>query len=139
MFNNTIKFTINWGDCDPAFITFYPNYFKWFDEGTWALFRKAGCDPALLLSERGVYIRLVDAQARFKQPGFVGDTVELESYVSEWRKRFFTVKHFLRRDKELLLEGTEIRAWVTRHPEDTRRFKPVAIPEDVRGALSIDC
>ncbi len=34
--------TIEWGDCDPADIVFYPNYFRWFDASTANHFQAAG-------------------------------------------------------------------------------------------------
>ena len=33
--------TIQWGDCDPAGIVFYPRYFEMFDASTAALFARA--------------------------------------------------------------------------------------------------
>ena len=37
-FTNTRTVRIEWGDCDPAGIIFYPTYFKIFDNATAALF-----------------------------------------------------------------------------------------------------
>ena len=31
---------VQWGDCDPAGIVFYPRYFEWFDACTILLFEK---------------------------------------------------------------------------------------------------
>src|SRR5215813_13914659 len=33
---------IEWGDCDPAQIVYFPRYFAYFDSCTTALFKKAG-------------------------------------------------------------------------------------------------
>ena len=38
--------TLAWGECDPAGIIFYPNYYRFMDEATWAMFAWAGYDPA---------------------------------------------------------------------------------------------
>ena len=38
---NTRKVRIEWGDCDPAGIVFYPRYFEMFDASTSALFERA--------------------------------------------------------------------------------------------------
>jgi len=132
---HTLKIRIEWGDCDPAAITFYPNYFRWFDQGTWPLFEAAGFYPGDLIRERGVYIPLVDASAQFMRPGHMGDDLLLESQVVEWREKMFLVKHVVRRGEEVLLEGQELRAWVVKHPDDPRRFQTLPIPEDLRLAL----
>ena len=34
--------TIEWGDCDPADIVYFPNYFRWFDASTAYHFAAAG-------------------------------------------------------------------------------------------------
>ena len=34
---------IEWGDCDPAGIVFYPRYFAMFDASTSFLFEAVGC------------------------------------------------------------------------------------------------
>ena len=40
-FTNTRKVRIEWADCDPAGIVFYPRYFEIFDASTSALFERA--------------------------------------------------------------------------------------------------
>lgn len=132
---NTMAIRIEWGDCDAAAITFYPNYFRWFDKGTWRLFEAAGFYPGTLIRERGVHIPLVEAGAKFRRPGHMGDDLLLESEVTEWREKTFVVRHVVRCGEEMLLEGSELRAWVVKHPDDPRRFQPQAIPMEVRAAL----
>ena len=39
---STHDVTVEWGDCDPAGIVYYPAYFKWFDQATYRLFLAAG-------------------------------------------------------------------------------------------------
>ena len=34
--------TVEWGDCDPAGIVYYPAYFRWSDQATYRLFLAAG-------------------------------------------------------------------------------------------------
>jgi 4-hydroxybenzoyl-CoA thioesterase len=126
---------IGWGDCDAAGISFYPNYFAWFDAATWQIFGSAGYGAALLMNQHGIYLPLVEAHARFRRPGFLGDDLMLDSHVAEWRDRFFLVRHVARRGDELVLEGSELRCWAQRHPDDPRRFRGVPIPLEVRRAL----
>lgn len=133
---NRMPFCIEWGKCDPASITFYPNYFAWFDAGTWELFTRAGIPPQRLIAERGIYLPIADAHGRFHRPGNLGDELVMESQVVEWRESFFLVKHRALRGEELILEGEELRAWVERHPEDARRFRTLAIPDDVKKAFA---
>ncbi|MDR2239375.1 MAG: acyl-CoA thioesterase [Zoogloeaceae bacterium] len=135
MLKNTLTIRIEWSDCDPAGITFYPNYFRWFDQGAWRLFEAAGFYPGDLARERGVYIPLVDASAQFSRPGHLGDDLRQESWVAEWREKMFVVKHAVYRGDEKLLEGSELRAWVVKDAADPRRFRSLPIPPEVRAAL----
>ena len=41
MLTNTRNTRIEWGDCDPAGIVFYPRYFAMFDTSTTMLFERA--------------------------------------------------------------------------------------------------
>src|SRR6202051_1069698 len=36
------EITVEWGDCDPAGIVYYPAYFRWIDQATYRLFLAAG-------------------------------------------------------------------------------------------------
>ena len=42
MFVNRRTVRIEWGDCDPAGIVYYPRYFQMFDASTQYLFEAAG-------------------------------------------------------------------------------------------------
>lgn len=130
-----MPFRIEWGKCDPAAITFYPNYFAWFDASTWQMFALAGFDPQRLLDERGIFLPLVDAHARFHRPGYLGDELVMVSQIVEWRERFFLVRHRAMNGEDLILEGEELRAWAERHPDDRRRFRTVVIPDEVKRAF----
>ena len=133
---NRMPFRIEWGKCDPAGITFYPQYFAWFDASTWQLFELAGVAPQRLIAESGIYIPIVDAHGRFLRPGNLGDDLVMESHVAEWRERSFLVKHRALLGEDPILEGEELRAWVTKHPEDPRRFRTLVIPDAVKQAFA---
>ena len=42
---NVFPCQVQWGDCDPAGIIFYPTYFRWIDAASWALFDAVGYSP----------------------------------------------------------------------------------------------
>jgi 4-hydroxybenzoyl-CoA thioesterase len=133
MFMNRRTVRIEWGDCDPAGIVFYPRYFAMFDASTAALFAHAlGMRKAQMLETYGIVgIPMVDTRARFIAPASFGDEVVIESAVTEFKRSSFDVRHRLMRDGELLVEGFETRVWVTRHPDDPKRIKAQPIPQEV--------
>ena len=129
--------TVQWGDCDPAGIVYYPNFFHYFDQATWNLFGAIGVTLPVMQSRYGaVGVPLVDAQASFKVPCWPGDKLEIESWVSDWKEKTFTVRHVVRKAGRDHLEGREIRIWGVRHPEDPQRLRAIPMPEDVRTALA---
>src|SRR6266850_1775418 len=127
------EFTIEWGYCDPAGIVFNSRFFEFFDEGTWLLFETALSVPrAELFSTYDLMgIPLVDARARFLVPIKFGETVEMTSQVSEFRRSSFDVEHRLTIRGELAVEGRETRVWAARDKDDPAKIKSKPIPAEV--------
>jgi 4-hydroxybenzoyl-CoA thioesterase len=134
MLINTRRLTIEWGDCDPAGIVFYPRYFAMFDASTAALFARASgmTKKAMLRHYDVVGFPMVDTRATFRVPCAFGDEVTIESSVTEFRRASFDVRHrLLRDDGTEAVEGSETRVWVGRHPDKPDGIKALPIPEDL--------
>jgi 4-hydroxybenzoyl-CoA thioesterase len=131
-FKNTRTVRIEWGDCDPAGIIFYPRYFEIFDNATAMLFERA------LGMNKNQYLKaynfagfpLVDTRSKFHKPTRFGDDVEVESTVS-FGTSSFTVEHRLTLKGELCAECTEKRVWVGRDPADPSRIRSQPVPDAV--------
>ncbi|NKC32140.1 acyl-CoA thioesterase [Falsiroseomonas selenitidurans] len=129
---------IEWGDCDPAGIVFYPRYFAHFDACTALLFQQAlGETQAAWAARHGVIgIPMVDTRAQFTTPCTFGDQVVVESRVAAFRRSSFQVEHrLLRADGVLAVEAWETRVWAARHPDDPARIRGVAVPAAVVAAF----
>lgn len=126
---------IGFGDCDPAGIVYYPNYFRFFDTSTAGLFNKAlGMKQIAWARHYDVLgIPMVDTGSRFKKPSRFGDVVTIETRVTECRKSSFDVTHELFNGGELAVEANETRVWVARNPEGGIRAVP--LPAEVISAL----
>ncbi len=130
------EMTVEWGDCDPADITFYPNYFRWFDMGTHQLFRTAGIDWREMAARHGVIgVPLLHAEATFRRPTQYGDSILVESRVSEWNSKAFKVSHMVLHDGEPAVEGIETRGWVVR--DETGRMRATPIPDHIRARFDL--
>ena len=130
---NSRQFTVEWGHCDPAGIVFNSRFFEIFDTNTWEMFHAAlGVRPHELASAFGIIgIPLVDASANFIKPIRFGDTVEMVSRVSEFRRSSFDIEHRLSVGGELAVEGAETRVWAVRNKDDPEKIGGTAIPADV--------
>jgi len=133
MLTNRRNVRIQWGDCDPAGIVYYPRYFAMFDDSTTALFERAlGMTKYQFLQAYDfVGYPMVDTRAKFAIPNRFGDDVVIETAVTGFRRSSFDIHHRLLKGDKLSVEGFETRVWVGRDPEDPSKIKSVAIPQKV--------
>jgi len=129
-FSNTRTVRIEWSDCDPAGIIFYPRYFDIFDASTARLFEKA-LGMTKIETMRAFDFAgfpLLHTQARFLRPTRYGDDVTVASTITFGRSSF-EVAHRLNLKGEPCAEGAEKRVWVVRGPDGA--FKAQPIPDEV--------
>ena len=124
---------VEFGDCDPAAIVWFPNFFRWIDAASRHFFVECGVPPWHELERRiGVMgTPLVDTQARFVKSASYGDVLDIETSVAEWRDRSFVQKHRVLRGGELIMECTEVRVFAARR--EGGGIRAVAAPEDVKA------
>ena len=137
MLVNTRTVRIEWGDCDPADIVFYPRFFAFLDACTIVLFEQALAMPMREMRKayRCVGFPMVDTRARFLIPSRYGDEVTIETQVRAIRTSSFDVHHRLLKGGELAVEGFETRVWTVVDPADPERIKSHPIPAAVIEAL----
>ena len=133
MLTNHREIQIEWGDCDPFGIVFFPRYFEYFDACTNALFHRAlGFPKAEMLKRFQIAgIPLVQAGCEFHVPSSFGDVVKVESCVVQWGTSSFTVQHKLFRGETLAVEGQEKRVWTIRTPAEPSKAKSQPIPKEL--------
>jgi len=140
MFVNTRRIVIEWGDCDPAGIVFFPRYLAFLDGCTWALFTTAlGMRKSQLLAHYGtIGCPMVDLRTRFLIPSTYGDEVVVETRIKEFRRSSFDVQHRLLKDGALAVECLETRVWAAADPERPGRLKAQPVPAAVVRSLGGD-
>jgi 4-hydroxybenzoyl-CoA thioesterase len=132
MIINRRKVRIEWGDCDPAGIVYFPRYFEIFDVCTNEMMEAAGYPKYETLKRFDlVGWSLIDVGAKFIAPSTYGDVVEIESRVSEWGRSSFKIEHRLMRGDKVAIEAFEKRVWVGKDPENPGRMRSVPIPDEV--------
>jgi 4-hydroxybenzoyl-CoA thioesterase len=133
MLTNVRNTRIEWCDCDPAGIIFYPRYFEIFDTSTTVLIEHAlGVNKIdYLRAYDFIGYPLVEARARFRLPTRFGDEVAIETALVECGRSSFKIEHRLSKAGALMAEGFETRVWAVRHPDDPKRIKSQPIPPEV--------
>jgi 4-hydroxybenzoyl-CoA thioesterase len=139
MLINRRTIRIEWGDCDPAGIVYFPRYFEYFDICTNALFERAGLfKPLMLKSYEIAGIPVVDLKASFTTPSRFGEDVVVESSIAKWGNTSFVVQHRLMKGDAVAIECFETRVW-TAHPEgDPETFEARSIPREVKEKFGAD-
>lgn len=128
---------IEWGDCDPAGIVYYPRYFVHFDNSTVALFAAAGLPKHEMVKAYDIVgIPMVDTRARFIIPSRWGETISIKSRIAEWRGSSFDVEHKVFKGAALAIEAWETRVWVGRHPDDPEKIKGRPVPDEVKARFA---
>ena len=123
---------VEFGDCDPAGIVFFPNFLGWMDAASHHFFRSAGLPPWRLLTEipDSVGAPMLELHTRFIKSASYGDALEVHSSVLEWRRKTFVHQHRVMRGDELLCEGQATRALCVKPPGEAMRA--IVIPDWLR-------
>ena len=138
MLSNTRIVRIEWGDCDPAGIVFYPRYFAMFDSSTTYLMERAiGMSKFdYLRAYKFVGHPVVETRAIFRIPTRFGDEVAIETAVAACGRSSIKIEHRLLKAGKLAVEGFETRVFVARDPADPERFKSQPIPAEIAARLN---
>lgn len=137
MLSNRKEIHVEWGDCDPAGIVYFPRFFEYFDACTNALFEAAGFRKAEMLKQYGLIgIPLVEASAQFHAPASFGDTVTVESRIVQWGTSSFRVEHRLYKGSVLGAEGRETRVWTVRDTQSPKGMRGEVIPAEVKARFA---
>ena len=129
--SHTCSFRIEFGDCDPAQIVFYPNYFKWMDIAALHFFNACGIESwRQTKAESGIIgAPLIGASAKFVSSATYPEAIEVDTSIAEINGKAFVLKHVIRRGETVLAEGEEKRIFAIEDPANPKRIKAVAIPE----------
>jgi 4-hydroxybenzoyl-CoA thioesterase len=131
MLTSRRKILIEWGDCDPAGIVYFPRYFEMFDACTAGLFAAAGLACEKITTGEMIVLPMVDIHSKFMIPSKYGDEVMVETTITEFCRSSFVVRHRMYKGDELAVECEETRVWAGKHPDDPSRLKGKPIPLEV--------
>lgn len=126
---------VEFGDCDPARIVWFPNFFRWIDAASHQFFVQCGVPPWHVLEATHGLIGtpLVDTKARFMNTASYGDTLQIYVQVAEWRSRSFVQRYRVMRGETPILECDEVRIFAARREGDRPGIRAIAIPPDIRA------
>ena len=120
---------VRYGECDPQGIVFNANYLLYFDVAFTELWR-AALGPWTDMVERGVDAVVAEANVKFRAPARYDDVIELHAWIAQLGTTSMTTRIDVRRDGELLVEGTLRHVCVS-----TETWRKTDIPDWIRAGL----
>ena len=126
--------TVEFGDCDPARIVWFPNFFRWIDAASRNFFVACGVPPWHELEKtHGVNgTPLVDTRASFKNTASYGDVLAIHTSVAEWRNKSFVQRYRVLRGDTTIMECEEVRIFAARREDGKPGIRAVPVPADIR-------
>lgn len=131
---------VEFGDCDPAAIVWFPNFFRWIDAASRHFFIQCGVprweETARTLGVIGT--PLVDTKSRFVKTASYGDRLDIAVSISEWRNKSFVQTYRVTRartdggEPDLIMECEEVRIFAARR-EDGQGIRAVPAPDEIRS------
>ena len=133
----TTTIRVAWGDCDPAGIVYYPNFFHWCDVATWNFFAACGMSVTDLRQRYGtVGLPLLEASAAFRVPSRPQDLLTIATSLGTLRSKTLEVNHAFSRDGVALLTARELRVWAEPDASRPNGLRAVALPQEVVERLT---
>jgi 4-hydroxybenzoyl-CoA thioesterase len=128
---------VEFGDCDPAQIAYYPNLVTWADHSTHHLFEAGGFPLRDLQVNRGIQMPVVGLIVRFLSPAIWGDEIDIDSHIARWGSKSFDVHHRITNAATgaPVAEATETRVCVALDPKHPKKILGQVIPDDLRAGF----
>jgi 4-hydroxybenzoyl-CoA thioesterase len=118
---------VEFGDCDPAGIVWFPNFFRWIDAASRHFFIACGVPPwAETAKKLGVMgTPLVDTHAKFLKTATYGDALQVQTSIAEWRMKSFVQRYRVLRGDDLLMECEEVRIFAGKRDDGSMFAHPI--------------
>jgi 4-hydroxybenzoyl-CoA thioesterase len=126
---------VEFGDCDPARIVWFPNFFRWIDAASRNFFVQCGVPLWHELEKtHGVHgTPLVDTKASFRNTASYGDVLDIHTQVSEWRRKSFVQRYRVIRGDTPIMECEEVRIFAAWNNDGAPGIHAVPVPVDIRA------
>ncbi|MBI3307524.1 MAG: acyl-CoA thioesterase [Candidatus Omnitrophica bacterium] len=129
------EFRVRYGDTDKMGISYYANYFVWFEAARTEYFRALGL-PYTVCEEKGYFLPVVETSAKYLAPSTYDDLLIVRTSVAELRQSSmrFEYQVFKKEDQSkaypILCTGFSVHVFVDRN------MRPCRMPEEIRGIVT---
>ena len=126
------EYRVRYGDTDKMGISYYANYFVWFEAARTEYFRALGI-PYSACEEKGIYLPVTESHAKYIAPSTYDEEVIVRTSVSEISKSSlrFEYQVLQKNSKKLLVSGYTVHVFVD------KEMKPCRVPSDIGGKVEL--
>jgi 4-hydroxybenzoyl-CoA thioesterase len=136
----TYTVRVEFGDCDPAAIVWFPNFFRWIDAASRYFFSECGV-PRWEETSKTIGVigtPLVDTHTKFLKTASYGDTLLIRTQITEWRDKSFVQTYKIVRtrpdgEEDVILECEEVRIFAAKREDGKNGIRAVPIPPSIRA------
>ncbi|WP_085488699.1 thioesterase family protein [Paraburkholderia susongensis] len=91
----TYRIEVQFGDCDPAGIVFFPNFSRWMDAASHDYFLQCGLPPRRKMESLPgcIGVPLLEIHSRFHTSATYGEMLHIRTSTEEWRGKVFVQRH----------------------------------------------
>ncbi|BCJ88024.1 acyl-CoA thioesterase [Effusibacillus dendaii] len=118
---------VRYADTDAMRIAYHANYLTWFEIGRTELMRDNGVPYGELETQFGIMLPVIESRLFYHLPARYDDLLVIRTQLREARVRVHFEYQIIRQsDRQLLVSGYTMHAWVTREmkPVQLRKVAP---------------
>lgn len=126
------EYRIRYGDTDKMGISYYANYFAWFEAARTEYFRALGL-PYTECEKKGYFLPVAETGARYHSPSTYDDLIIIRTSVSEISRTSmrFEYRVFQKASQNLLTTGYSVHVMVD------SRMKPQRVPDEIKNIVTL--
>ncbi len=123
---------VRYAETDRMGISYYANYFIWFEAARTEYFRTIG----LVYTEfekKGIFLPVAEAQCRYAEPTSYDDIITVRTVVSQMRQSSIRFDYQVFKNKG----AKPVATGYTVHVFSGENLKPIRIPDNLRSQVEI--
>ena len=130
------KVKVEWGDCDPAGIVFYPNFYRWMDAAQWNYFEKLKYPIKTLQKKYKIIgLPLVYTDAKYLIPCYRDDILTIKTNLVKISNSTIKLQHLIINNNKTACIGSETRIWAK---NSSGKITSAPIPNDVKKIFQLN-
>ena len=129
-FNHKVR--VRYAETDRMGISYYANYFVWFESARTEYFRSLGL-VYTQFEEEGIFLPVAEAQCRYMGPSSYDDLLTVRTLVSQIKQSSIRFEYEVLRNDD----PKPIATGYTVHVFSGRNLKPIRIPEILKSKVEL--